>query len=164
MLPEFERALAAQDSATAALGEWCATRKLASPPAVRAQRIAGEDLAPSAEIRRLLAVEANEPLAYRHVRLTCGMAALSEAHNWYVPSRLPAGMNEELANGDSPFGAVIAPLRFTRERLAYERGRAPACPEGTILSHRAVLRLPDGRPVSMVIECYTAANLARGDQ
>jgi hypothetical protein len=28
-----------------------------------------------------------------------------------------------------------------------------------VLSVRAVLKLPDGRPISMVAECYTKANL-----
>lgn len=98
-------------------------------------------------------------MAYRHVRLSCGASVLSVAHNWYVPSRLSPDMNEALETSDTPFGKVVAPLRFTRERLASERGPAEGCPKDTILSHRAVLRLPDGRPLSLVVECYTRANL-----
>jgi hypothetical protein len=157
-LADFERALAAQDSATAALGQWCEAKALAAPPTVRAERIAGGDTAPSAEVRRLLEVGANQPVGYRHVRLSCGARVLSVAHNWYVPGRLPAAMNRTLDTSDTPFGKVIAPLGFARERLASEQGAAEGCPSGTVLSHRALLRLPDGRPISLVVECYTAAN------
>lgn len=65
---------------------------------------------------------------------------------------------------DTPFGKVVASLGFRRERLASKRGRGPECPKGTVLSHRAVLRIGDGignangRAISLVIECYTAAN------
>jgi hypothetical protein len=30
-----------------------------------------------------------------------------------------------------------------------------------VLSHKAVLRLADGRGISLVIECYTPANLRK---
>jgi chorismate-pyruvate lyase len=156
-LAEFERTLAAQDSATAALGQWCQARRLADPPTIRAEQ-AGTMPQPLPEIRRLLAAP-DEPLAYRHVRIVCGDAVLSEADNWYVPGRLTAGMNETLASTRTPFGRVVAPLGFRRERLSSARGRAADCPKGTVLSHRARLVLPDGRPLSLVTECYTRANL-----
>lgn len=126
---------------------------------IRAERIGGEPAAPTPQVRALLAVPLGERLALRHVRLSCGGAVLSEAWNWYVPARLPASMNAVLDGNDTPFGTVIAPLGFTRQRLASQRGAAAGCPPGTVLSHRAVLRLPDGRPVSLVTECYTRANL-----
>ncbi|MEO5587019.1 MAG: hypothetical protein ABIQ81_04935 [Novosphingobium sp.] len=157
-LDEFERVLAAQDSATAALGEWCRIHGIAQLPAIRAERLGGAPEA-SADVRRLLAVSATEPLAYRHVRLTCGTAVLSEADNWYVPGRLTPEMNHLLAETDTPFGSVVAPLGFHRERLAEQRGRTRDCPPDTILRHRALLRLPDGTPLSLVTECYTDANL-----
>ncbi|MFM6832719.1 MAG: hypothetical protein ACKOVA_20640, partial [Novosphingobium sp.] len=94
------------------------------------------------------------------VRLTCGDTVLSVAHNWYVPARLTPEMNRTLETTDAPFGKVVAPLGFRRERLASRRGRMAECPEGTILSHRAVLRLLDGRAISLVVECYTRANLS----
>lgn len=159
-LNEFERTLAAQDSATAALGEWCRMRDIALPPVIRAQQLGGSPEA-SAEVRRLLGVSATEPVAYRHVRLACGAAVLSEADNWYVPGRLTPEMNLLLASTDTPFGKLAAPLGFKRERLDETRGRASDCPAGTVLSHRALLRLPDGSPLSLVTECYTRANLAR---
>ncbi|MDE2621396.1 MAG: hypothetical protein KGL54_14645, partial [Sphingomonadales bacterium] len=97
----------------------------------------------------------------RHVRLTCGPATLSLAHNWYVPERLSPAMNRTLATTHVPFGKVAAPLGYRRERLGTLARRAPQCPPGTVLAHRAVLRLPDGRGLALLVECYTAANLAR---
>ena len=160
-LPAFEHSLAAQDSATAALGEWCRAQAIADPPTIRAERVTGEDLPAGAAIRRVLDVDGNQPLGYRHVRLTCGATTLSVAHNWYVPSRIPPAMNRVLDTTDTPFGKVVAPLGFTRERLTSRRGAAQGCPRDTVLSHRALLRLPDGRPLSLVVECYTRANLPR---
>lgn len=159
-LDQFEAALAAQDSATAALTRWCAAHHFADPPLVTARPVQGRPSPPPAEMLRLLEAAADEPLGYRHVRLTCGETVLSEAHNWYLPGRLPPEMNRALETSDTPFGKVIAPLGFRRDRLASLRGAAPGCPDGTILSHRALIRLTDGRPVSLVVECYTAANLA----
>jgi chorismate-pyruvate lyase len=159
-LAEFERTLAAQDSATAALGQWCQARRIADPPTIRAEQL-GTAPHPSPEVRRLLGVSDSEALAFRHVRLACGGAVLSEADNWYVPGRLTEGMNRTLEGTQTPFGRVVAPLGFKRERMSATRGRASGCPKGTVLSHRARLILPDGRPISLVTECYTRANLAR---
>lgn len=158
-LARFEGALAAQDSATAALGQWCAARAIAPDAVIRAVPVAEEAPVPSAAIRARLGVAETEPLTYRHVRLTCGEVVLSDAQNWYVPARLTADMNRQLQTTDTPFGTVVAPLGFRRERGAAFRGAAPGCPSATILSHSAVLRLADGRAISAVVECYTAANL-----
>lgn len=163
----LEATLAAQDSATAALGQWCAARGLAEPeinraePAtIRAEPVRGEAHKPPHDVHRRLAIATGEPIGYRHVRLSCGGKVLSEAHNWYVPARLSPAMNATLAQSDTPFGRVAAPLGYRRERLESRRGASADCPPGTILSHRAMLRLPDGRPLSLLVECYTAANLA----
>lgn len=157
-LAELERTLAAQDSATAALSQWCQARRIADPPTIRAEQ-SGMAPQPSPEVRRLLGVSDGEPLAFRHVRLACGTAVLSEADNWYVPGRLTEGMNRALESSQTPFGRVVAPLGFVRQRLKATRGRSRDCPKGTVLSHRARLVLPDGRPISLVTECYTRANL-----
>jgi hypothetical protein len=155
-LPAFERTLAAQDSATAALGQWCAMRHLAEPARISASPVHDAD-APPANLRALLGADA--AVGYRHVRLSCGSVVLSEAHNWYLPGWLTPAMNATLAASDTPFGKVAAPLHFTRQPLDSRRGRAPACPADTVLSHRALLRLPDGEPLALVVECYTGANL-----
>ena len=68
-------------------------------------------------------------------------------------------MNRQLAETQVPFGRVAASLAFTREPLASARRGDPACPAGAISTHRALLRLPDGQPLAMVVECYTEANL-----
>ena len=114
----------------------------------------------SPAVRMALGIGAEEPLAYRHVRLRCGGTVLSDAKNWYVPARLTPAMNTALETTRTPFGTVVRPLGFTRERLESRRGRAAECPAGTVLSHKAVLRLADGRGISFVAECYTRANLA----
>ena len=160
MLAEFEMALAANDSATAALRQWCGARGIADPAQIRAQPVPGATAAIPPDLRALLEIEPDEKLGYRHVRLVCGETVLSEAHNWYVPGRLTPDMNRVLETTEKPFGPVVSSLQFTRERLASVRGPVPGCPENTVLAQRAILKLPDGRPISALVECYTAANLA----
>lgn len=157
-LPAFERTLAAQDSATAALGQWCAARHLANPARIVASPVRDADAPPPAGLGMLLRTDGAH-VGYRHVRLSCGAIVLSEAHNWYLPEMLTPAMNAALAASDTPFGKVVAALHFTRQPLGSRRGRAPACPAHTVLSHRALLRLPGGQPLALVLECYTAANL-----
>ena len=149
----FRAVLARHDSATAALAEWW------SASAIRALPIPGNAEPATPDIRALLGCSADEPVGYRHVRLFCGDHVLSEARNWYVPGRLTADMNRLLAETDTPFGEVVAPLGVQRIRLDEVLGCAAQCPAGTILSHRAVLRRADGAAISLVVECYTPANL-----
>ena len=160
-LGQFRQTLAAQDSATAALGEWCAVRQLADPAVVTATPVLdGERIVP-AEVPALLALQPGQPLGYRHVRLSCGDSVLSEAHNWYARERLTADMNRTLDQTNTPFGKAVAALHFTRQRLGEARGARFGCPGGTVLSHRARLVLPDGQPLALVVECYTRANLTQ---
>ena len=159
-LGAFEANLASHDSATEALRQWCATRGIASDPQITAQFIRGHDEPPPEGLPALLNVGAGEAIGYRHVRLSCQGTMLSEAHNWYVAARLSPEMNQALAETDLPFGKVAAPLRFTREPLPDTSARGTTCPAGIISIHRALLRLPDGQPLALVVECYTAANLA----
>lgn len=158
-LDQFEARLAANPSATAVLESWC--REHFDPSAtVRASVISTSSSSPTARIRRELAIGDAEHLGYRRVSLQCSGRTLSLAYNWYVPGRLTPEMNRALAATDQPFGRVAAPLNYTRERLLGQRGNADYCPAGTILTHRALLRLPDGRPLALVVECYTGAILA----
>ncbi len=157
-IDEFERTLAAQDSATAALGEWCERHKIADAATIRA-RVVNRSGEAGPETRAALNLAPTDPIGYRHVQLSCGDTVLSEAYNWFAPGRLTAEMNEALNQSDKPFGKVAAPLGFRRVRLLEERGKADFCPPDTILIHRALLRLPDGQPLAYVVECYTAANL-----
>ena len=160
-LTRFEAALAAEPSATHALEGWCGLLTGSDHTAITAQMVPGENAPRPTGLAGLLGVSPATPLAYRHVRLSCRIGTLSEAHNWYVPARLTPEMNAALAQTDTPFGRVVAPLHFTREALTSKRGRGVACPAHTILTNRALLRLPNGQPLALVVDCYTARNLAR---
>lgn len=156
-LAEFEAVLARHDSATVALEAWCGARGLAKPATVTATLMPPiAQPAPTAPAD----VFGKEDLALRHVRLRCGEAVLSVAWNWYAPALLTPQMNAALAQGNVPFGKVVAPLGFRRVPLATTAGPANNCPADTISTHQAKLVLPDGRALAYLVECYTAANLA----
>lgn len=161
-IARLEALLSRHDSATLALEDWCRSQGIADPriaayPAVGAAPPEPEDL------RERLGVGPNEPVRLRHVRLTCGELTLSQALNWFVPARLTPEMNTKLATTATPFGRVAAPLRFRRELIASQRGGGPGCPAETSLYQRAMLRLPDGRGLALVEECYVAEGLRRSD-
>ena len=156
----LEAALAAQPSATRALEDWCGILTGTAQATITASPVAGHDALLPPDARTLLRVAGTEPLGYRHVQLSCSLGTMSEAHNWYVPARLTPEMNIALATTDTPFGKVVAPLHFTREPLASQRSRGHGCPSRTILTHRAVLRMPDGQPLALLVECYSVLNLA----
>lgn len=158
-IDDFEAVLRRHDSATLALEEWCAAQGLSPAPKITAQSLEPDDRKPPEDMHHHLQLAPGESPAMRKVRLSCGQTVLSVAWNWYVPSRLTPQMKETLHTSDAPFGKVAAPLRFRRKPLETLRGRAENCPEGTISTHRAILVLPDGRPLAYLIECYTAANL-----
>ncbi|MFM5908825.1 MAG: hypothetical protein ACKOPO_14750 [Novosphingobium sp.] len=159
-LADFEAQLARHDSATVALGEWCDARGLASPAQITVsdrRQVSSND--PPAKMRRLLDIDSGERFAMRHVHLNCGEKTLSIAWNWYVPSRLTPEMNAALASTSTPFGKIAAPLKFRREVIETVAGPADNCPAETISTHLARLRLPDGRPLAYLVECYTPENL-----
>ena len=178
LLESLNADLLSHDSATLTLDRWCATHELASPARIIAERVHGVDKPPTAEQRRLLDVDAAEPIRYRRVKLTCGPHVLSEADNWYVPARLTPAMNQVLDTTDTAFGRAVQALDFRRRTLSavllwsplppgwelgapvpVEEGKPLAIPHG-VLEHRAVLTLPDGTPFSTVVETYTGELLA----
>jgi chorismate-pyruvate lyase len=178
LLQTLNAELLSHDSATATLERWCGAHHLASPAQVTAELVSGGDKAAGAEQRSLLHVDASERVRYRHVRLKCGAVPLSEADNWYVPSRLTPQMNRLLDSTDTPFGKVIGPLNFQRHTLSASLLWLPL-PDGwetgsplpddhdpglsipaAVLEHRAVLTLPDGVPISEVVETYSHNVLA----
>jgi chorismate-pyruvate lyase len=159
----LERDLAAQSSATAVLAAVCQRQLGPTAPPIRAELLQGKAVVASGEIARQLDPGRIEPIVLRHVQLKCGETMLSEAYNWYLPLRLPPEAARLLETTDTPFGKALAPYGFARKRLWSKRGRAAECPEGTMLSQSAVLELPERGPVSLVIECYSAASLGRGD-
>jgi chorismate-pyruvate lyase len=179
LLQTLNADLLSNDSATLTLERWCASHDLANPPRIVAERVHGSDKTPTTEQRQLLAVDATEPINYRRVRLSCGSDVLSEADNWYVPSRLTPEMNRSLDTSDTPFGRVVLPLNFRRRTISakllwsplpqgWEMGKSLPAADGTatltiphsILEHRAVLTLPNGTPFSYVTETYTNEVLA----
>lgn len=143
--------LLANPSATAVLEGWCADRHLAEDPRIAARRGPAAKPAPP-DVRAALQAGAGEVIRYRQVQLVCGSVVLSEADNWYRPGQLTEAMNQALDTSDAPFGRVVAPLNFTRRRLAIRRSRGPH-----VLEHRAVLSTAAGVPFSYVVERYTAA-------
>lgn len=157
----LERALGSNASATRALEEWCAARGLADHPEIVARRLKNEAGPEPTGLRARLGVGAGARLGYRHVQLVCGERVLSEAHNWYVRERLTSAMNAALNTSDIPFGKIVGPLRFSRETIDSRKGGEPGCPPGVVLSQIALLRLPDGRPLALVTECYTRAAIGK---
>ena len=170
--------LLASRSATRVLEAWCADHAMAADPRLKAERVPGPDKPLDAPGRARLALGPDEPVRYRHVKLTCGTHVLSDADNWYVPARLTPAMNEALDTTDTSFGTAVAPLGVTRETFsartlwqALPLGwdmRAPAAdhPERALevppvlFEHRAVLYNSHHLPFSEVAEHYTNEVLA----
>jgi chorismate-pyruvate lyase len=178
LLQSLNADLLSHDSATLTLDRWCAAHHLADPATITAERVQDIQKPATAAQRELLHVSETEPLGYRRVRLHCGSHVLSEADNWYVPSRLTSDMNQALEHSDIAFGRAISALRFQRHTLTATLLWAPL-PEGWemshpasrgtpgelnvppyVLQHTAVLSLPDGTPISALTETYTAEVLA----
>jgi chorismate-pyruvate lyase len=178
LLQSLNADLLSHDSATLTLDRWCATHHLADPATITAERVRDVEKPATAAQRDLLHVGPAEPLGYRRVRLHCGAHVLSEADNWYVPSRLTPEMNQALDHTDIAFGRAIQALHFQRHTLSatllwtplpegWEMTPATASgPRGeltipaSVLQHMAVLSLPDGTPISALTETYTAEVLA----
>jgi chorismate-pyruvate lyase len=178
LLESFNAELLSNDSATATLERWCSAHQLAQPAKVVAERIHGQEKAPSDEVRQLLHVSAIEPIKYRRVRLHCGEHVLSEADNWYVPARLTADMNQVLDTTDTPFGRAVQELHFNRRTLSAHLLWSPLAngwemqpslqkhPKGPLsiprelIQHKAVLSVPGGTPFSLVVETYINEILA----
>jgi chorismate-pyruvate lyase len=179
LLETLNAELLSHDSATLTLDRWCDAHRLASPAKVVAVRDKDATRPPTAEQRRVLGVSDSEPIRYRRVKLVCGTHVLSEADNWYVPSRLTPDMNHQLETSDIAFGRAVQALHFQRRTLSAKLLWSPlpdgwdvapsALPDAgakwlkvphAVLEHQAVLTLPDGTAISEVIETYTERVLA----
>ncbi|WP_414464552.1 hypothetical protein [Hyphomicrobium sp. DY-1] len=175
LLETLNSELLSHDSATLTLDRWCEDHRLASPPArIIAEFVHGAEKPLSAEQRQILGVSPTEPIRYRQVRLSCGGHVLSEADNWYVPSRLTPEINHMLETSDIAFGRAAQSLKFRRHTLSAKllwsplphnwemagtltkpHDGVPLVVPHHVLQHVAVLTLPDGRPISQVVETYT---------
>ena len=166
-------------SATKTLESWCKDHALASEPRVHARLIPGTDKPPTDEQRQRLQVGSEEVVKYRHVQLTCGSHVLSEADNWYVPSRLTPEMNQQLETTDTPFGKAVESLKPYRVTFGVKSLWSPL-PEGwenkatpkhstqgqvidvpaALFEHDAVLYTGEHRAFSEVREVYQRDILA----
>ena len=168
--------LLSSTSATAVLEKWCSDHRLAKEPKIIANRITKIDKIPSIETRHRLNVDNNELLLFRHVELSCGEHILSEADNWYVPSRLSPEINKILEQSNVPFGKAIVSLKPIRKTFysqllwsplpenweindisinADKISALPFHPAHIILEHRALVLSQDQKPLSEVHEKYT---------
>jgi chorismate-pyruvate lyase len=164
MLQSLHAEILAAPSATAVLENWCAVHHLADAAKIVAEPVAdAPPKAPTAEQRQRLGVGPDEPVKHRHVRLRCGDHVLSEADNFYVPSRLTPEMNRALETTDTPFGKVVRPLKPYRRTFAAQTlwsaakapGDAPNLPiPQKLFEHRAVLYSSENQPFSEVDEVY----------
>jgi len=163
LLRDLNARLLANSSATLVLEQWCGEHRLAAEPLIVAERVQGVAKPAGAEQRRRLGVGPDEAIGYRRVRLRCGDLVLSDADNWYVPSRLTPEMNRLLDETETPFGKAVRDLRPTRRTIAAKLlwRRGAAIPDH-VLQHRAVLIDASGRPISEVYENYTRAVLQPG--
>src|SRR5258708_27150102 len=160
LLETLNSELLSNNSATLTLEHWCDIHHLASPPRIIAVRVSDVGKPVSPEQRQELHVTPTELVRYRRVRLECGTVVLSEADNWYVPSRLTPEMNKLLDTTDTPFGKAVQALHFQRRTLSAQVLWRPL-PDGwemntagtnaavvpmpaTLLEHRGGLALPAG--------------------
>jgi hypothetical protein len=166
-------------SATLSLENWCRDHQLAVDPKILASVVTGINKAATAEQRQRLEVTAQVEVKYRRVQLRCGNRVLSEADNWYVPSRLTPEMNRLLETTDMPFGKAVKSLEPYRRTFAVkllwaplpeawerESGRLPATTSrplvipDAVFEHRAVLYSREHIPFSEVNEVYQRQILA----
>lgn len=164
-------ALRAEPSATRVLQAYC--QRIAPGVAITAISLPTDDRPVPALLHARFALAPDETIRTRHVSLRCGMLVLSDAWNWYIPERLTPEMNRELGTSTTPFGRVVAALRFHREHISSETTSLPA---GILLRNTAMLkRGRDNLPFSLVVENYltqgfsafqapTTTNVPRGDE
>jgi hypothetical protein len=180
LLETLNADLLSHPSATLTLERWCGDHALAGDAKILARRVKGQDKPLPDDARQTLGIGADEPVRYRRVQLACGDHVLSEADNWYVPSRLTAEMNQILDTTDQPFGKVVQALHFRRQTISADLLWTPL-PKGwemdaplppphkgpltiphEVLRHRAVLYTDSNQPFSLVVETYTSEVLAFG--
>jgi chorismate-pyruvate lyase len=172
LLQSLNADLLSHDSATLTLEHWCADHHLAQPARIVARRVRDAIKPVTAQLRARLAVDDAEPVNYRHVELACGDHVLSDADNWYVPSRLTPEMNRLLETTDEPFGKVVKALGFRRQTLSaqllwsplpvgwemsgLDQADTPLRIPHAVLRHEAVLYTSAQIPFSAVVETYTS--------
>mgnify|MGYP001546212015 FL=1 len=166
-LDRFDAALRSADSATTVLSAWMAEPPGGAPASLVVRlRPASAGPFPTG-LRERLEVSHDAEIRLRRVWLVLDGRILSEAENWYIPARLTDGMREALTASQVPFGAIVRPLRPTRETIAVARLWAPVenallRPPSRVLHHRALMRTATGEPICEVSEFYTRNVLSGG--
>jgi hypothetical protein len=141
-------------------------------------RIPGAPASATPDQRARLQVSDTTELRYRRVQLRCGTRLLSDAENWYVPSRLTPEMNRLLDSTNTPFGRVVQPLAPYRRTFAdsllwmplpagWDRSTttAPCASAGplrippALFEHRALMYGSDQRPIAELREVYQGSAL-----
>jgi hypothetical protein len=151
----------ASPTATAALLVWCQKHRLSSGPITIIRQPAEPPAVPSDEELDELMPLPGEPIFYRQVHLMRGLLLLSRAEIWFMPQRLPVEMQETLATSDTPFGAVISPLKPHRRTFFVEfpdplLGHSPSECANVLVEHRAVVSGgKPARPLAVVREQYS---------
>ncbi len=165
--------LLASNSATKTLEAWCGAHHMAAEAKLHARLRRDVQKPITPEQRARLNIGPNEPVVYRRVDLACGDHVLSQADNWYVPSRLQPAMEKALETSDIPFGRAIQNLHPRRQTFgvnvlwhplpdgwelappAADHGGANLSIPSVLFEHHAIVYSGDGRPISEVDEHYT---------
>lgn len=180
LMQSLNAELLASRSATLTLEKWCGGHRMAEPAKVVARLRRDIDKPAGPEQRQRLLVGPDEPVKFRRVQLFCGDKLLSEADNWYVPSRLTEEMNHLLETTDTPFGKAVLSLGTTRQTFGvrvlwqplpdgWEMTAPPAAVvadpgaldiPAALFEHQALLFTRDKVPFSEVNEVYQREILA----
>ena len=166
-------------SATKSLEKWCRDHDMADDAKILAHLIQGVNKAPTEEQMQHLMIANPEEVKYRRVQLQCGDHVLSQAENWYVPSRLSPEINHLLETSDIPFGKAVQSLQPYRRTFAakmlwspladgWERKpnksqtktKIPLFIPEEIFAHNAILYTGDHMPFAEVSEIYQREILA----
>jgi hypothetical protein len=139
--------LLASDSATRTLEAWCIEHRIGDGVVhVCATPTAGDCVVDNQTLD-LLRPAVGEIPRLRRVVLMRGAVTLSRAVNWYIPQRLPLGMQHILDTTNVPFGLVVESLNVFRH--TFHIALTP-----TNLVHRAVVRKKEGQAIAVVHEHY----------
>ncbi|WP_153010545.1 hypothetical protein [Falsirhodobacter sp. alg1] len=140
--------LSQHSTASAALVAWCSTRFPDDAPVLRVTVLEDRAVMPQEAAPRL--GNAADAMRFRRVQILWGDMPVSQAVNWYLPNRLPAGVAADLQTSTLPFGVLIAGYCPSRHNTGTEIVDHP----DYALTVRAVLSLPDAGDVSLVEEHY----------
>lgn len=149
---ELAAVLDAAATVTAGLLAWCEGRGIGTGPIRVLARSGGS---PPDELAAVLDAPAEETL-FRRVVLGRGTLPLATAENLFLPGRLSPAMRRALAETDTPFGAVLGPLRPHRLTLARAWGDA----EASVLVQTALVLSHGGTVLAAVRERFLPALIA----